>query len=1805
MDTSRAPSSLPEQLMPRAGDGPASYAAGARIGSYTVEDVLYTSSRSQVVRAQDPRGERVILKLLSPPLPEVRQLGRFRHEFELARRFHHPAVLRPLRLDSDGGRLYLVLPDDDAVALRQRLADGPLDSTAALEMALTLVDALAEVHAAGVIHRDISPGNILLAGGDHRHALLADFGIAAEIAAERPLAPRADELEGTLSCMAPEQTGRMNRDVDYRSDFYGLGASLFEAVTGQPPFIFRDAAEAAHAHLARTAPAADFVEPGVYPPLSAIIARLLAKEPDARYQSHDGLRRDLQRALAGLQAGDPLPGFVAGDGDLAERFQLSGRLYGREDEIRLIARSFEAAASGVARLLAISGFSGIGKTALVRQAQRSLLAQRGSFASGKFNQFGRHIPYGGFIDALRQRARQILALSPHARGRWQERLCQTLGANARIVTDAVPEFARLLGPLPGVERLEPNEAENRFLLAIRLCLGALAHADEPLTLFLDDLQWADPASRRLLREIAQDSGLHHVLVVIAYRDNEVPPGHPFAADLEEFASLGERYVAIEVAPLTPGDVARLFADSHLHPAHRVEELAALCHAKTAGNPFFLRNFVDDLYTRGLIRREASGRGWTWDSSEVATVAIADNVVELLLSRLRRLPDGARDALTAAAFLGATFDLGTLATVLERSACDTAGLLAPVLAAQLLVPASELYRYAPRLSADESDGTDVRYAFAHDRIQEAAYALVPTAGRAALHLRIGRLLLARLGEPPPFEVVNHLNAGRGLIAAGEERQRLAHWNAEASRQAAEAGAFDLAADYADTALADLPETHWHSLPEQRLALQVHAARMAALAGRPQRMEALLDDGLRHAADATAEARLQEVRIESFYASGKLNETLAQGLEALALLGVELPRADDLAATAALIAACRDEVAALGLEALAELPPMTEAAPLRQLSIVTRMTAAAYIARPALLPLLTVLQIRLMKAHGHLPAALSAYSVLGLLCAEMLGDYDFGCRVGRMSMQLVERHGWRPAYAHASFSYNAFLRHWVEPLAGSLPGLMETHRNGIEFGNLRHAGLSLYVHDYHAFLAGRPLTELEAQLEEHAAVLVRIRQPVAADYLSVLHATVAELRSPRLPERPLEGGGFSAARLEEAYAARGDRTGLMFLHAFRALLHFLAGRYQEALAAGHAAADHFSAGRGMHMVPTVEFIRAVAGLRHASAGDESALSEARRVRSRFAQLNGVNPHTFAAKCHLLDAEIARFRGDEGADGAHIAYALAASAAHAAPGGTLLDAGLAAWLLGTHRQSRLPAGSSDPALGEARVQFLHWGAEALAARIRPVGMDAETVVQGTPANAIDLSSLMKAVQAITAETDLPQLLNRLLRVVGENAGARRAAVILSQRGGWVLAADSASGAAGASAGTPLEQCGDRLPLGLLRTVLATGESVLIEDAAHDQDWAADPYLHAHGARSVLGVALQHQGRIVGALCLENDAIGGVFTAGRSQFLELLSGNIAGAVDNARLYDQLRELASSLERRVAQRTRELSASERQLRTILDKAPVPMTITRRADAVLVYLNPEGERFSGLSEDEVVGRPALSFYRDPADRERMMRSYKAAGSVKDYELCLRMNDGSERWVIVSIVPIHYDGEAADLATMVDITERKRMELELHRLATTDPLTGIANRRRFFEQAQHEVARAHRYGNPLALVMLDIDRFKTINDNHGHAAGDLALRETAQACQAEIREQDLLGRLGGEEFAILLPETSPLAAEALAERLRERVAALAPVTANGLRLRLTASFGVTELGTGEALDRFLARADAALYDAKHAGRNQVRCRRPGA
>ncbi|XXX82612.1 AAA family ATPase [Sorangium sp. So ce134] len=1452
-------------------------------------DVLYRCRR-----ARD--GLAVLVRMPPAPLAASAAEERYRRELALARLLASPHVNPVLAVESAGGRVALVQEDFGGSALAGQIPPGGLPLDEALDIALALARGLGALHEHGFVHGGLAPRRVFVNRAS-RLVRLVDLSTCARLDdprdERRPRPPAAAALE----YVSPEQTGRTDHAVDHRSDLYALGVLLFELLCGRRPFVADDPLEIVHGHLARLAPRAAELRPDVPPALSDLTAKLLAKDPRSRYQSSAGLAADLGAIRQAVARGDQEVRLALGSQDLPRRLRFPERLYGREEDLRALEAALEQAARGATALVLVGGYAGVGKSSLIAQMQRPTEERGGLFAWGKFDQLGRNVAYGAIRKACGALLGQVVEQGEAAVALARRRLLDALDHDAAVLADLVPELESLLGPSPPVEPLDPVQAQHRFTRVFQAFLGVFAGAGRPLVLVLDDLQWADPESLQLVEVSATSPDLRGLLVIGAYRDNEVDAAHPALLMAERVGAAGTPVGQITLAPLCEPDVVKLVAEALDEPPATCAPLAALVYERAEGNPFFAKSFLQNLHEVRLLSSHPDG-GWAWDMEAIraAPSARAGGVLELMAARLGRLAEATRRVLCVAACLGAVFDLETLAAAAGEMAESVLGWLEPALVAGLVVRAGPIFR------------------FLHDRTQEAAYALMRPEEREPRHLTIGRRLLSRASpEELPrrvVEIVGHLNAGRRLLQPGPERQQVASLNLEAARRLHASAAYTAAAAHAAVGVELLPDDRWSSCYELSFELCALWAECNALSGDFAQAERLYPE-----MEAAARSDLDRIRVYMLEMAqaelqGRYLDAVALIRRGLALVGVhafpddEEEQRRDLARELSLIPV---HLAGRSIADLPDAPPMTDPVERATLRLLMNLWSPCYVTGlQTLFALVSVKMANFSLQHGNSELTSAAYVSYSFVAGFLTGDYASAYAFGRAGIALSERYQDRSVRARCYFLFGVGTNLWRQPMRTSNRYLEGAYELGLSSGNLPYAGYASHYIVCDSYLQGRPLHEVAALHEQHLAFQRRAAPVMAA-------CTEASMQSMRAL------AGLPA--FDEA----------AFLERFRRIPMFLAAYYFGKLQAAYLFDDPAAgeyAERALELVPrdipgTLKvpetwFYAALIALAGAAAAPDR---EARRARAaglsqQLEELARNAPSNFRHKHLLVEAEIAR------ADG-HLERALALyeeAQADAEAAGLAQDAALAAERAGRFLLER---GLRRPALAyliEAQAGYRRWGAAAKAEQLGWLqgdpgeGRAAEGPALALPASeaALDLRSVAKASQAISREMDLDRLIARLLQLCLENAGARRGALILLAAGRpEVAAVVRAEGLrVERRASEPLAASED-VSAAIVSAALASGGSVVLHDALREGAFTADPHVVRSRARSVLCTPIRHQDAVVGALYLENELIPGAFGPMRSQVLDLLAGQAAISLENARLYSELRQLEQELRRRVEELAR------------------------------------------------------------------------------------------------------------------------------------------------------------------------------------------------------------------------------------------------------------------------------------------------------
>jgi PAS domain S-box-containing protein len=1580
---------------------------------YLRTETLHQGGCTTLVRALRARDRRpVLLKVVDPRQCRDRDLERLRHEYETGASLDLPAILRPLGLETYQGMPALVLEDFAGQPL-DRLLGAPMPVGSFLGLAVRIARAVADLHEAGIIHKDLKPTNILVDPATSE-VKLVDLGIATRLPREQQAARPPQLIEGSLPYVSPEQTGRMNRALDSRSDLYSLGVTFHQMLTGRLPFEARDPLEWVHCHIAREPASPSQVAPGVPEAAAGIVKKLLAKMPDDRYQTAHGLARDLTRCLEAWDREGRVEPFVLGEYDISDRLQIPQKLYGREEQVRALLAAFERVAdTGTPELVLVSGYSGIGKSSLVHELEKPSVRRPGLFAAGKFDQYERDVPYSPIVQAFREIVLDILAEREERVARWRERLRAALGTSGQLVVDVIPQVELLVGRQPPVPEVPPAEAQSRFQTVFRRFVEVFTSRGHPLTLYVDDLQWADPASLALLQDLVTHPEVHSVLVVGAYRENEVTPAHPLLSAVDSARRAGAKASDVVVGPLSDEHLTAFLADAlHCRPGV-AEPLAALVREKTGANPFFVIQFLTMLHRQGLVAFDRGARRWRWDVEKIRAQRYTDNVVELMVGKLRHLPVETQRALEIAACVGASVEAETLSAVFQR---DPEAALRPALEEELLIRLEHVFR------------------FPHDRVQEAAYSLIPEGERPALHLGIGRLLLERTApadvEDGIFEIVNQLNRGAALITSREERERVAELNLLAGRRARRSTAYASALKYLAAGSSLLGEDVWDHRHDLAFALEFHRAECEYSIGELDAAEERLVTLSRHARSLGEVAAVTSSQCELHTTRGQGDRAVEAFLEYMRRIGVAWPPHPTKDEVRREFERMWRQLGSRPIEALAHLPSMTDPASRATIEFMVWAHPPAQFSDENLGALVIGHMANLSLERGNSDASGLAYVWLGSLLGSQFGDYEAGYRFGKVGLELVEKRGLLRFQSRVYVIFGALVSPHSRHFREGIPLIRRAYDTALEACDISYACYARNAFTTLLLAAGERLGEVQLETEDALHFVQQAKFGMMIDIIESKLRLVRMLRGPTPHVSSFDDAQIDEARLERLLET--DRS-----YAIAVCWHFIRKLQERYHAGDHRPAVAAAAKAEALLWTSPSFVEEAeyhfyAALARAACCDEAPAEERPRYLEALAA-HGKQLEVWAKNCPenfqnrhaLISAELARLEGRE-LDAQRL-YERAIRSAR--ENGFVQVEALAYELASRFYRARGYEQIADAYLRDARACYLRWGADG---KVRQLEQLHPQIVEHRPfapaatlavrAEQLDLLAVVKASQTISGEIEIDKLVGTLLELVLEQGGARRASLVLSRSGELSIEAEATleSGTTirmRPSVAAESEESSARLPASVLHSVRRTREPVIIDDAsAGAHRFASDPYFARHRTRSVLCLPIMRD-ELVGVLYLENDLVAGAFTPDRLTALSLLASQAAISVENARLLVDLRERETRIRRLV-------------------ESNIFGTFFWKLDGAITQANDALLEMVGYSrEDLLSGRVNWASMTPPEHRaadQRATAELKARGSCHPYEKEYVHRDGHRVSVLLGGALFEGSGDEG-VAFVLDLTERRRAE----------------------------------------------------------------------------------------------------------------------------------------------------------------------------
>jgi PAS domain S-box-containing protein len=1584
---------------------------------------------------------------LAPEQPSPQSFRRLEHEYSVACELDAAWVARPHTLSRHQGQTVLILEDPGGEPLDrviERHKGQSIDLTRFLRIAIGLAAALSHVHRQGLIHKDLKPANALV--DESGHAWLTGFGVASKLGQERQAPVPPEIIAGTLAYMSPEQTGRMNRSIDARSDLYSLGVTLYEMLTGTLPFSAADPLEWVHCHIARK-PVAPVDRRAVPKLLSDLIMKLLAKNAEERYQTAAGLEADLRRCLEEWQCYGRINPFTLGADDSSDRLLIPEKLYGREREVEVLVGAFErVVGKGTAELVLVSGYSGVGKSSVVNELQKVLVSSRGLFAAGKFDQFKRDVPYATLAEAFQTLVRQILVKSELDVAGWRQALMEALGPNGQLIVNLIPELEFIIGRQPSLADLPPHEARGRFQSVFRRFLGAFARPEHPLALFLDDLQWVDTATLELLEHLVADPDVHHVLLIGAYRDNEVSSSHPLMQTLAANREVGVKTKRIVLSPLSPADVGRLVADALRCKQEVAHPLAELIHQKTAGNPFFSIQFLTSLAEEGLVWFERDSAAWNWNLDLIRAKGYSDNVVDLMVGKLRRLSKSTQAALQQLACLGNVAPIVTLHLVFAQPEDEIHAALLEAVRTGLI----------HRLEGS--------YVFLHDRIQEAAYALIPESERAQTHLQIGRLLVAHtpLGklDDAVFEIVNQLNRASWLVTAPEEREQLAEFNLLAGKRAQASSAYLSALNYLTIGAALLTSDSWQQRRELSFALELARAHCEFASGAITEAEERLQGLSLRAVTTTERVGVACLQVDLYQGIDRSDEAVAVGLRALRHLGVELPERATEADARRAYDAIWIRLGVRAIEDLIHLPLMSDPDSLATLDLMIRVAVPGFFDSYYLGVVTVCMAVSLGLERGHSDASCIAYAQLGMLAGAHFGQFDAGYRFGRLGCELVERPGLQRFQAR-TFETFGFVLPWTRDVREGRQFLLRGFHLANQIGDISYASYACGQLNTNYLLAGDPLIEAQRQAEHGLAFARRVGFGAIEGWILGQLGLIRTLRGLTTRFGSFDDDDFREADLEHELVRNPALALPACWYYIRKLqASFLAGEYADAMQAA-SKAQPMLWGTTSTLLEIAEY-HFYDALCHAAVHESASMEDRKYHRAKLAEhLEKLDewghhcPENFASRAALVGAEVARIeRREVDAERLYEAAISSASASDMAH-----NEALANELAGKFYLARGIEIAGHAYLRNARNCYDRWGAVAKVnqlderyPRLRRERVPVSTTGVGEQAGQLDVETVVKASQALSSEMILPTLIERLMCIAVEHAGAQRGLLILVRDGEPRIEAEAITGSEKIEVAVRQAVIAPSdLPLSALHYVIRTRECVLLDDASNDEVYSKDEYVDRKRCKSILCLPVVKQNKLVGALYFENNLSPRVFTPGRVIILQLLASQAAISLENATLYADL-----------------------QLQVgLLQHLPVSAW-TLKPDGTPDFVNQIWLEFSGQTLDFVQSHPeAWMTAVHPEDREIAAKNFwkgvQSGQSFATETRSLRAQDGTYRWHLIQGVPLRdADGKILKfVGTTTDIDDQKRVE-EALRQAQSD----LARINRVTTMGELTASLAHEISQPI-------------------------------------------------------------------------------------------------------------------------------------
>ncbi|MCZ8037970.1 MAG: AAA family ATPase [Microcystis sp. LE17-20A] len=1527
---------------------------------YQIIEKLYESANSLVYRGfRHANNQAVILKILKENYPTPSELTRYQQEYQITRSFNVDNIIKAYDLQRYENSLVMVLEDFGGQSLKSLLEQSQFNLEEFLKIAIKIAEALAVIHKANIIHKDINPSNIVYNPKTEQLKVI-DFGISSQLAQEFISVISPHQLEGTLAYIAPEQTGRMNRGLDYRSDFYALGVTFYELLTNRLPFETTDPMELVHCHIAQDPLPLHELIPDLPLALSNIIKKLLAKTPEERYQSAWGIKNDLEICLNQLKRGEQIQLFSLGSRDLPEKFQIPQKLYGREREVEKLLNIFEKINQGSSELILISGYSGIGKTALVNEIYKPITRQRGRVIKGKFDQLQRDIPYSAITQAFQDLVKQLLSEPERHLETYKDKILETLGNNGQIIVEVIPELEKIIGKQPPVEPLVKTESQNRFNLFFKRFLTIFCQPEHPLVIFIDDLQWADLSSLNLIKQLILEPDINYFLLIGAYRDNEVETTHPLMHTLGKINQAQKTINTLSLSPLKRREINQLIGDTLNCSRELAKPLGELLSRKTEGNPFFLTQLFYSLYDRKFlfIRENLDLKRakytkqfyWQWNIQQIESLSITDNVVDLMVNKIKKLSQNTQQVLKLAACIGNQFNLEILRIINNKSETITAQELQLALDEGLVIPLDKNYKIPLLWNGEDLSNNklqdafnysaDIYYRFLHDRVQQAAYSLISEEEKECFHQQIGRILLESYQDDELqnkiFDIVNQLNEGAPLITEQSEKNELANLNLQASKKAKTSTAYDSALRYLEKGLELLALNSWKTDYQLTLELYVETLEALYLTTKFAQIEELSATILKETTDIFDKIRVYQTQISYYFAIFQPQKVVDVALKILPELGIKISLQEKEIQKR--ISNHQKSIDFLltnqSIEELAANPIMIDSKNLAVITIILPILSASNVINLPLFIELVLILVQLCIKHGNPPQADVIYSYYGMLLCGTMEEFESGYQFGKLAIDLLEKNYSLQSKPRVILLYYAYIWCWKNSINNQVikEKLLDSLQQGINTEQGEYTGFVAQAYSVIKFLGGCQLEEVEQDCEKYIQLARKLSQEYSCKFLLILRNTAENIRNiDRCQNFLLLGNSRNEDdKYLQEYLEQNNQW-LLFIYYFGKMVNcYIFKAFFDSLQNSQYAEKYVAVTSGATLFKAQHnFYFSLSVLAHYPNCDhnqqQESLNKVAKHQKNMAKWASHCQANFQHKYDLVEAEKARVLGQNWEAQEFYEKAIQGAKKYEFIHEEALAYERASefyFTLGREEIGKLY-------LRNAYHCYIRWGAKAKVKQLeeeypqyllgisnqnKSKGLSTTISTTGNDGAVLDLTTILKASQAISGEIKLENLLTNLMKIVIENAGAQKGCLILEQEGNWVIEAQGTidQETVNILESIPIESIDHDnsipiLPTSIINYVARTKETIVLNDATSEGQFTNDYYIVAKETKSILCTPLLNQGQLKGIVYLENNLTTGAFTSERVELLNILAAQAAISIDNSRLYQ-------TLEQRVEERTKELT---------------------------------------------------------------------------------------------------------------------------------------------------------------------------------------------------------------------------------------------------------------------------------------------------